>query len=69
MSIRETISGMSLQDKVAFCTGADFWQTKKMEKYGIPAIMMADGPHGLRCQKGETDMVGDRKSVGRERVC
>lgn len=63
MSIRETISGMSLQDKVAFCTGADFWQTKKMEKYGIPAIMMADGPHGLRCQKGETDMVGVNKSL------
>lgn len=63
MSIRETISGMSLQDKVAFCTGADFWQTKKMEKYGIPAMMMADGPYGLRCQKGETDMVGVNKSL------
>ena len=63
MSIRETISGMSLQDKVAFCTGVDFWQTKKMEKYGIPAMMMADGPHGLRCQKGETDMVGVNKSL------
>lgn len=63
MNIRETISGMSLQDKVAFCTGADFWQTKKMEKYGIPAIRMADGPHGLRCQKGETDMVGVNQSL------
>lgn len=63
MNIRETISRMSLQDKVAFCTGADFWQTKKMEKYGIPAIRMADGPHGLRCQKGETDMVGVNQSL------
>lgn len=63
MRIRETISGMSLQDKVAFCTGADFWQTKKMEMYGIPAMMMADGPHGLRCQKGETDMVGVNNSL------
>lgn len=63
MRIRETISRMPLQDKVAFCTGADFWQTKKMEKYGIPAMMMADGPHGLRCQKGETDMVGVNNSL------
>lgn len=63
MNIRETIFSMSLQDKVAFCTGADFWQTKRMEKYGIPAIIMADGPHGLRCQKGETDMVGVNKSL------
>ena len=63
MNIRETISGMSLQDKISFCTGADFWQTKRMEKYGIPSIRMADGPHGLRCQKGDTDMVGVNKSL------
>lgn len=63
MNIRETISGMSLQDKISFCTGADFWQTKRMEKYGIPSIRMADGPHGLRCQKGNTDMVGVNKSL------
>ena len=29
-----------------------------MEQYGIPAFMMSDGPHGLRCQSGEADMIG-----------
>ena len=63
MNIPKVISQMSLGDKIAFCTGADFWQTKQMEQYGIPPMMMADGPHGLRCQKGETDMVGVNKSL------
>lgn len=63
MNIPKVISQMSLRDKIAFCTGADFWQTKQMEQYGIPSMMMADGPHGLRCQKEETDMVGVNKSL------
>lgn len=63
MNIPKVIPQMSLGDKIAFCTGADFWQTKQMEQYGIPPMMMADGPHGLRCQKGETEMVGVNKSL------
>ena len=63
MNIPKIISQMSLRDKIAFCTGADFWQTKQMEQYGIPSVRMADGPHGLRCQQGETDMVGVHKSL------
>ena len=63
MNIEKIVSQMSLRDKISFCTGADFWRTRQMEQYGIPSIMMADGPHGLRCQKGETDMVGVNKSL------
>ena len=51
MNIKEIISGMSLQEKIAFCTGADFWHTKELPRLGIPAIKMSDGPHGLRCQE------------------
>ena len=29
-----------------------------MDRYGIPSFMMSDGPHGLRTQKGESDMLG-----------
>ena len=63
MNIKETIAKMTLEDKISLCTGADFWHTKSFEKYGIPEIMMCDGPHGLRCQKGETDMIGINQSV------
>ena len=55
---------MTLEDKVALCEGADFWQTRAMEKYGIPAVCMCDGPHGLRKQDTEnTDMLGVNKSA------
>ncbi len=63
MNIKEIISKMTLEDKISLCTGEDFWHTKKMEKYGIPSIMMCDGPHGLRCQKGAADIMGINDSL------
>ena len=63
MNIKEVISKMTLEDKISLCTGADFWHTKTMEKYGIPSIMMCDGPHGLRCQKGVADIMGINDSL------
>ena len=63
MEIQKIISQMSLEEKISFCTGADFWRTKPLERYGVPSMMMSDGPHGLRCQKGETDMVGVNQSL------
>ena len=63
MNVQDIISKMTLQEKIRFCTGADMWHTKEMPDYGIPAIMMADGPHGLRCQKGENDILGINRSV------
>ena len=63
MNIKEILGKMTLEEKISFCTGADFWRTKGFEKYGIPQIMMCDGPHGLRCQKGATDMIGINESI------
>lgn len=63
MNIKKIISEMTLQEKIAFCTGADFWHTKELPRQGIPAIKMSDGPHGLRCQEGEADMIGINKSL------
>lgn len=64
-NIEKILSSMSLEDKVALCEGANFWQTRAMAKYGIPAIFMCDGPHGLRKQElsGGTDMLGVNQSV------
>lgn len=63
MNISEIIGKMILEDKISLCTGADFWRTKEMKRYGIPSFMMSDGPHGLRCQSGETDMIGVNASL------
>ncbi|HWR65752.1 MAG TPA: glycoside hydrolase family 3 C-terminal domain-containing protein [Bellilinea sp.] len=48
MKHRTIIEKMSLEEKIALCSGADFWHTKALERLGIPAILMTDGPHGLR---------------------
>ena len=63
MNIKEIIAKMTLREKISLCTGADFWHTKSFEKYGIPSIMMCDGPHGLRCQEGVADMIGINESI------
>lgn len=39
---------MSLEEKIRFCSGANFSHTRSFEQYGIPAIRMVDGPHGVR---------------------
>ena len=63
MNLKKTVEQMKLKDKINLCTGKDFWRTREMKKYGIKSIMMADGPHGLRCQPGKADMVGVNNSV------
>ena len=63
MNIKEILVKMSLEDKISLCEGRDFWHTREMEQYGIPSVMMSDGPHGVRCQTGEADMVGINKSL------
>ena len=60
--IRKILDQMSLEDKIALCSGKDFWHTKEFEKYGIPSIMMTDGPHGLRKQSEKADMLGVNQS-------
>ncbi|MBQ8136429.1 MAG: glycoside hydrolase family 3 protein, partial [Clostridia bacterium] len=67
MNAQEILQQMTLEDKAAFCSGHDFWHTKAVERLGVPAVMMCDGPHGLRKQEGEGDQLGINKSI--ETVC
>ena len=63
MDIQKIIAGMTLEEKISLCTGGDFWHTKEIPQHGIPSIMMSDGPHGLRCQAAEADMIGINESL------
>lgn len=60
--IDEILQKMSLEDKIALCSGKNFWETKAYEKYGIPSLFMCDGPHGLRKQENAADMLGVNNS-------
>lgn len=65
--LKALISGMSLGEKAGLCSGLDFWNTKPIERLGIPSVMMSDGPHGLRKQNGSGDHLGIGESI--EAVC
>jgi len=47
-AIAELIAQMTLEEKAALCTGASAWTTTPVERLGIPALLMTDGPHGVR---------------------
>jgi len=57
------IAQMTLEEKASLCTGRDNWHTQSIERLGIPSIMMTDGPHGLRKQRGSADHLGLFDSV------
>lgn len=61
--IRQLISQMTLEEKAGLCSGLDFWNTKGIERLGIPSLMVTDGPHGLRKQQGSADHLGLHNSV------
>ncbi len=60
---KEILSQMTLEEKAALCDGKDFWHLKGFEKYGIPEIMVCDGPHGLRKKDYEKTGVSISSSV------
>lgn len=63
MQIKEIISNMTLEEKAGMCSGSDFWHTKAVERLDVPAIMVSDGPHGLRKQADQGDHLGVNESI------
>jgi len=62
--LKNTISQMTLEEKAALVTGLNMWQTTAVEQFGIPSIMMTNGPHGVQKQVGEaTDFAGMSNSI------
>ena len=63
MTVDEIIQKLTLEEKAALLQGWSTWTTWDGSKLGIPAIFMADGPHGLRKQAGAGDHLGLNASV------
>ena len=61
--IKNLISQMTLEEKASLCSGQDFWRTKAIERLGIPALSVSDGPHGLRKQEEGGDHLGMGESI------
>ena len=67
MDMKALISQMTLEEKCGLLSGYDFWHTKPVERLGVPACMVSDGPHGLRKQDLAADHLGMNDSI--EAVC
>lgn len=65
--VEEVLGKMTPEEKAQMCSGRDFWYTQDNERLGISAVMMCDGPNGLRKQVGEGDHLGINTSI--ETVC
>ena len=50
-------------EKISLTGGADFWSTHGAPSQGLPGVVVTDGPHGLRLQKGDGDNLGLLDSV------
>lgn len=54
--VKDIMKRMTLEEKASLCSGLNMWQTKAVERVGVPSIVMTDGPHGLRKQANPADM-------------
>ncbi|NQX10339.1 glycoside hydrolase family 3 C-terminal domain-containing protein [Microbacteriaceae bacterium VKM Ac-2855] len=49
---------MTLAEKASLVSGFAFWNTTAVPSAGIPAVVLSDGPHGVRRQAQGTDHLG-----------
>ena len=58
LDVEGILAALTLEEKAALCLGSDFWHTAPVERLGVPALMVCDGPHGLRKQPDQADHAG-----------
>ncbi|RLC86524.1 MAG: beta-glucosidase [Chloroflexi bacterium] len=62
--IEALLKQMTLEEKVSLLGGADAWHTQAVERLGIPAIKMTDGPNGARGESFNGDVTSACFPVG-----
>jgi beta-glucosidase len=61
--VEELLGKLTVEEKVALLSGKDTWHTVAIERLGIPAVVMTDGPHGVRANRtGEERVQGPATS-------
>lgn len=56
--INSTLKNMKLEEKCAFLSGKNHWQSWDFPHLEVPSLFFSDGPHGVRKQLGSADHLG-----------
>lgn len=57
LDVAAVLAALTVEERAALLDGSDFWRTQPIDRLGVPAIMMTDGPHGVRKQ-ADGDQIG-----------
>jgi beta-glucosidase len=55
--------GLTVAEQAALTSGSDFWHSTPIDSAGLPAITLTDGPHGVRLQASQGDMLTGRPAT------
>ena len=61
--IRDLVAEMLPEEKAALCSGADDWNTVAIDRLGIEACRVSDGPHGLRMPETDPEKIPDNHNM------
>lgn len=57
------LDSLTLEQKASLLSGHGLWTTKSLPEAGVPAMILADGPHGVRRQRDLADHMGTSDSL------
>ncbi|MBC3760675.1 glycoside hydrolase family 3 C-terminal domain-containing protein [Quadrisphaera oryzae] len=63
LDVETVLASLTLEERASLLDGSDFWHTQGLSGRGVPAVMVTDGPHGLRKQPADGDHLGLGGSV------
>lgn len=63
MDILQQSKTLTLEEKASLCSGSNATNTRAIERLGVPAITMCDGPHGLRKPREQSELHAPNASL------